>query len=306
MSSTERSAARTISATIAALIGFAANSLLCRMALGSRAIDAASFTFVRIASGAAMLIVLARLAPARARERPRDGWVSALALFAYAAAFSSAYLRVSTGVGALVLFASVQVTMIGWSIRRGARPTPLEWLGLAVALLGLAVLTLPGAVAPDPIGVASMMIAGLAWGVYSLRGRANSSPLASTARNFALCVPLALAWLVFAWPSIDVDARGVWLALASGAVASGIGYTLWYRALPRLTATRAALVQLVVPVIAALAGVIVLGERPTARLVASGAMILGGVGTAVLYRRGSARDRSHDERSAPTAPSENA
>lgn len=281
---------KTILATVAALVGFAANSILCRMALAARSIDAWSFTCVRLGGGAVMLYLVARVVGVRRGARSEGNWGSAFALFTYAAAFSLAYLRLSAGVGALVLFASVQSTMFGWSIKSGERPTAVEWVGLAIALAGLMVLTLPGAVAPDPIGFLLMMLAGIAWGAYSLRGRVSRSPLAATADNFVRSAPMALAGLLIGFSGVHVAPRGVWLALASGAVASGLGYSLWYLALPGLTATRAALVQLVVPVLATVAGIVVLGESLTLRLVVAGIMILGGVGVAVLLRRRSTRD----------------
>lgn len=273
-------------ATTVALVGFAANSILCRGGLGSGAIDAASFTAIRIASGAAMLLLLAQFAPNGRSFRGAGSFGSSLALFAYAAAFSLAYLRLTTGVGALVLFACVQATMIAGGIRGGARPAPSEWLGIAIALIGLGALTLPGAGVPDPLGLVLMAAAGIAWGVYSLRGRGNRSPLLATADNFALAVPLAFAMLAIGFinSSLHADARGVGSALASGALASGLGYSFWYLALPALSATRAAVLQLCVPVIAAAGGILLLGERMTARLAIAGLLILGGVGTAVLVR----------------------
>jgi drug/metabolite transporter (DMT)-like permease len=276
---------RTALATAAALTGFAGNSLLCRAALLPGAIDAASFTAVRLVSGALVLALLER-ATRRGGRAESAGSTAAVALFAYAAAFSYAYLRLGAGVGALVLFACVQATMVGWGIREGTRPRPAEWAGLALALAGLVLLTLPGADVPDPAGLVLMALAGVAWGIYSLRGRGSRAPLAATASNFARSVPLALAGLALAAVTgpLHATARGAWLAFASGALASGVGYSLWYLALPGLGATRAALVQLVVPVLAAAAGVVLLGERATPRLVLSGALILGGVATAVLVR----------------------
>jgi len=275
-------------ATAAALLGFAANSLLCRMALRTGEIDAWSFTAVRLGGGAAALLVIARFAGG-ARVRGAGSNASALALFGYAAAFSLAYLRLGTGTGALVLFGSVQVTMIGWGIARGARPSGAEWAGLALAAGGLALLTLPGAEPPDALGLGLMALAGAAWGVYSLRGRGSRAPLAATAENFARSVPLALVGLGVGFAASaphapHASARGVGLALASGIVASGLGYSLWYRALPGLSATRAALVQLVVPVLAAGGGILFLGESVSLRLVVSAAAILGGVACAVLLR----------------------
>jgi drug/metabolite transporter (DMT)-like permease len=280
------SSARAWLATGAALSGFAANSLLCRAALGAGAIDAWSFTAVRLGSGALALIALARLAGRRS-PRGTGSFASALALWGYAAAFSLAYLRLGAGVGALVLFASVQATMLGWSVLNGARPSAREWRGFALAFAGLVVLTLPGASLPDPLGLALMAVAGAAWGAYSLRGRASTAPLLATGDNFARSVPLALGALLAACLFVPLFAspRGVLLALGSGVLASGLGYSLWYLALPQLGAVRAALVQLLVPVLAAVAGILVLDERPSARLLVAGPLILGGVAFAVLGAR---------------------
>jgi drug/metabolite transporter (DMT)-like permease len=282
------STARTTVVTAAALVGFAANSLFCRGALGAGAIDAWSFTAVRIGSGALALAVLARSTrPAGATSTGSGGsFGSALALWGYAAAFSLAYLRLPAGIGALVLFACVQATMIGWSSLRGARPSGREMLGFALAFGGLVVLTLPGATLPDPLGLALMALAGVAWGAYSLRGRTSTAPLAATSDNFTRSVPLALGALLaaLAFASLHVSPRGVLLASASGALASGLGYSLWYLALPHLGAVRAALVQLLVPVLAAAAGILLLDERATPRLLIAGPLVLGGVGFAILGR----------------------
>jgi drug/metabolite transporter (DMT)-like permease len=264
----------------AALVGFAANSLLCRAALGDRSIDAASFTAIRLASGALVLAILAR-----GRARGAGSWPSAAALFLYAAAFSFSYLRLTTATGALILFAAVQATMITGGIRRGERPRAPEWLGFALAAGGLVVLALPGLAAPDPLGAALMAAAGLGWGIYSLRGRGAARPLAATADNFlrtlAFAAPLAIAIALDGHAS----ARGAALAAASGAIASGIGYSLWYAALPHLAATRAALLQLSVPVLAAAGAALVLGEPITARLAAAAAAIVGGIALAVLAKQ---------------------
>ena len=270
-----------IAATAAALVGFAANSLLCRAALGAGSIDAASFTAIRIASGAAILFVLAR-----GRVVGNGSWSSSASLFGYAAAFSFAYLRLTTATGALILFACVQATMIGWGIVRGHRPTPLEWLGLAIAASGLVVLTLPGLAAPDPIGAALMAGAGICWGVYSLRGRGATRPLAATADNFVRALPLAaLLAATIPFAGGDVSTRGVLLAVGSGAIASGVGYSLWYLALPALAPARAAILQLTVPVLAATGGAVVLGEAVSVRLAGAAAAILGGVAIALASKR---------------------
>jgi len=267
--------ARTALLASLALLGFAANSLLCRAALRDGTIDAWSFTLVRLASGAAVLALLAR-----GRGWRAGSWSSAAALVAYAGAFSLAYLRLPAGFGALVLFGAVQATMIGWSIRSHKRPSALEWSGLVLALGGLAYLTLPGASAPDAKGLWMMALAGISWGVYSLRGRTNHTPLLATAGNFTRGVTLVLPFVVFAVPK--ASAHGLALACASGALASGLGYSLWYAVLPHLSATRAALVQLLVPVLAALAAVALLGEELTRRLLVAGALILGGIALAVF------------------------
>ncbi|HEX8702882.1 MAG TPA: DMT family transporter [Myxococcaceae bacterium] len=272
--------------TVLALVGFAANSLLCRAALagGGRLIDAASFTGVRLVSGALVLFVLLR---ARGGRYQGGSWGSALALFAYAAGFSLAYVRIPAGVGALLLFGCVQATMLGTGLVRGERPRPLEWMGLLLALGGLVGLTAPGATAPDFTGAALMAGAGVAWGIYSLRGRGSTHAMAATANNFLLSVPMALGLSVV---SVGVQGaphatvRGVVLAVASGALASGVGYSLWYAALPHLTATRAAIVQLSVPVLAATGGVLLLGEQVTVRLLGAGSALLCGVLLALASR----------------------
>lgn len=265
---------RTVLCAALALTGFAANSLLCRAALRGEAIDAWSFTFVRLASGALVLGLLARTW--------REGsWASALALVAYAGLFSLAYLLIPAGVGALVLFSAVQATMIGGSIAAGRKPRTLEWCGIALALGGLAYLTLPGAGAPDARGLGLMAAAGIAWGVYSLRGRSSTKPLLATSGNFARGALLLLPFAAFS--SFHAGGRGLALACASGALASGLGYSLWYAALPGMSATRAALVQLCVPLLTALAAVVLLREQPNERLLVSGIAILGGIALAVLW-----------------------
>ncbi len=283
---TPPTSARTSAATAAALLGFAANSLLCRKALDAGAIDAWSFTAVRLVSGALALALLARSTGARSGARGGGSLASAFALWAYAAAFSLAYLRLGAALGALVLFTAVQATMIGWSVLRGTRPSARELAGFALAFAGLIVLTRPGASRPDALGLVLMGTAGVAWGAYSLRGRASHAPLLATADNFARSVPLALGALLVAFVLVPLhaSARGVLLATASGALASGLGYSLWYLALPGLGAVRAALLQLLVPVLTALAAILVLGEAPAARLFVAGPLILGGVGLAISWR----------------------
>lgn len=273
---TARDPFATSALTAGALLCFAANSLLARAALGRGLADASSYTLVRLASGAGLLVVVAR---ARGGRRGGGSWASAAALVAYAFPFSLAYLAIPTGTGALLLFAAVQATMIGGGVAQGARPSQLQWLGLAVALGGLVALTRPGAGGVDPAGAALMVLAGAAWGVYSLRGRGATDPLATTADNFArgvvLALPLGAAALLLG--GARATPAGVALAAASGALASAGGYSLWYAVVPSLGSTRAAAVQLSVPVLAALAAVVLLGEPLTPRLVGSGAAILAGI-----------------------------
>lgn len=276
---------RTAALTGAALAGFAANSLLGRSALSTGGTGAVAFTAVRLGAGAAALAVLVRFGRSgREREREREGsWRAAAALFAYAAAFSFAFLRLSAGTGALVLFAAVQVTMIGGGRLAGHRPRAREWVGLALAAAGIVFLVLPGLTRPDPAGLALMALAGIGWGAYSLIGRGARRPLLATADNFLRTVPAAAVAVAvaFAAGGPSMTARGFALASASGALASGLGYALWYAALPGLTPSRAAIVQLLVPVLAALGGVALLGEAVTARLLVAGVAIATGV--AVCY-----------------------
>jgi drug/metabolite transporter (DMT)-like permease len=254
---------------------------LCRLALRSGLADAATFTSIRLASGALMLSLI--LATARTgRRRPGGSFRSALALFAYAAPFSFAYVRLTTGTGALILFGAVQATMIGRDLIRGARPGAFESLGLALAVAGLIALTAPGLSAPDPLGALLMAIAGMAWGAYSLMGRGVADPLAAAAGNFLRSMALVVPFSLLTMGRWHVEPRGVLLACASGMLASGMGYAVWYAALRGLPATRAAIVQLLVPALAALAGVVFLGETVSLRLVISGAVIFAGVGLAVL------------------------
>jgi drug/metabolite transporter (DMT)-like permease len=277
--------------TSVALVAFAANSVLARLALVEDAIDAASFTSVRLISGATMLLLVVVLG-GRRPAGSRGSWISAGALFLYAVAFSFAYVSLSAGTGARILFGAVQATMIGVALASGDRPHPLQWLGLLLALAGLIYLVLPGLAAPPPVGAALMGAAGIAWGVYSLRGRTAADPLADTAGNFARTVPLVLAVSAVSLLVLGrghLSGAGMVLAAVSGAVTSGLGYVIWYAALGGLTATRAATVQLSVPVLAAGGGVLFLSERITLRLVLSAIMILGGIALTVAARERLAR-----------------
>ena len=278
---------RTAGLAAAAMMAFAANSLLCRAALGAQAVDALTFTSVRLASGALVLALLVRGRPGA--RGLFTAWRPGAALFAYAIGFSLAYTRITAGVGALLLFGAVQVTMIGGGLVAGERPPTREWLGLGLALAGLVGLTFPGLAAPDPAGAAFMLGAGVAWGVYSLGARTGGEPLAANAAGFACSVPLALVAQGVGWmtmpPKVTATAAGLALAVTSGAVTSGLGYAIWYAALRGLTAAQAAIVQLSVPPLAALGAVALLGEALGARLIVSGAAVLGGIAVALTVRR---------------------
>ena len=270
--------------TVAAMVAFAGNSLLCRVALKEMHIDAATFTAIRMVSGAITLWLIVRL---RDGAVPIAGsWPSALALFAYAACFSFAYLSLTAGTGALLLFGAVQATMIGVGLARGERMHGRQIIGLALALGGLVGLLLPGLTAPPALGAALMLAAGVAWGIYSLRGSGAGDPTQVTAGNFLRSVPLAVVLSLAAAEWFSFDAMGIVYAAISGAVASGVGYAIWYTALHGLKATSAATVQLSVPVIAAAGGIVFLGELLTVRLVLASIAILGGIALVVVPRRG--------------------
>lgn len=274
---------RTLLLTTVAMTAFAGNSLLCRAALRDTEIDAATFTSVRLVSGALMLWLLLSVRGNRAPMK-QGSWGSALALFAYAAAFSYAYGGLSAAMGALLLFGAVQATMISIGIVRGNRPQLWQWAGFVVAFSGLVGLLLPGLTAPPLFSSLLMISAGIAWGVYSLRAKGAGEPTAVTTGNFIRAVPMALVLSLVMMASTTIDMAGVGYAVASGAVASGMGYAIWYMALPLLQATSAATVQLSVPVIAAIGGVLLLSEPLTLRLVIAGVAILGGI--AIVIRAG--------------------
>ncbi len=274
--------------TVTALLGFAANSLLCRMALHGGAIDAASFTAVRLVSGALVLKLLLAL---RGGHRSGGDWKSALALFTYAAAFSIAYVTIPAGAGALLLFGSVQTTMIVRGLVLGESPRWYEWSGLGLACAGLIALISPGLTAPPLGGGLIMITAGVAWGIYSLRGRNSRDAIANSAGNFQRTLPLCLPLLLWAYlearhagsGGLHLEVTGLIEAVLSGALASGLGYAVWYTVLPALSAMRAAVVQLAVPIVVAAAGAVLLGERPGLRLVCCAAATLGGVALATCY-----------------------
>lgn len=276
--------------TLLAMLAFAGNSLLCRMALKHTAIDAASFTTIRLLSASVVLGLLCGSRDGFGRSVWTGGgnWPSALALFAYAAGFSFAYINLSAGTGALLLFGAVQATMIGYGIYRGERLKGLRLGGFVLALAGLVVLVLPGLSAPPLLSSVSMLLAGAAWGVYSLRGKGIGNPLTATAGNFVRTLPFTLLLsLAAGWPmrsSFSVDNAGLVYAVLSGGLTSGIGYAIWYKALPALKATSAATVQLSVPVIAAVGGIVLLGEPVSWRLAGACVAILAGI-TLVIYEK---------------------
>lgn len=281
------SALRLFLLTTLTMVAFAANSVLCRLALVHTDIDAATFTAVRLVAGAAALWLIVRAR--RGASRMVTSWPSALALFTYAAAFSFAYLTLTTGTGALLLFGAVQVTMILAGLRAGERLGGWQRLGLTLALGGLVYLVLPGLAAPPPGGAVLMTAAGVAWGVYSLRGRGSADPIGATAGNFLRAAPLAVVLALGLLPWARLDGAGLGYAVLSGALASGVGYAVWYTALRGHTATSAATVQLSVPVIAAIGGVLLLGEPVTLRLVLASIAILGGIALVLTRRRVAAR-----------------
>jgi len=291
--------------TSLAMIAFASNSLLCRLALKHTTIDAATFTFIRILSGAVALWLLleirTRLRFERAASLLFEGassspgvtrrsslksgnWPSALALFVYAAAFSFAYVDLSVGTGALLLFGAVQASMILWGFSKGERLDAIQVVGFVAAVIGLVVLVFPGLSAPPLIGSILMLVAGVAWGIYSLRGKGVQNPASVTAGNFVRAVPFsAVVWIIFV-PWTHVDSAGVSYAVISGAIASGLGYVIWYSVVPSLKATSAATVQLSVPVLAAAAGILLLGEPLTLRYLLASVAILGGIALVVLEK----------------------
>jgi drug/metabolite transporter (DMT)-like permease len=273
--------------TLLAMIAFAGNSLLCRLALKQTGIDAASFTFIRIVSGAVLLwvIVTMRLGSPRSARANGGNWPSALALFAYAAAFSFAYVSLSAGTGALLLFGAVQATMISWGLRKGERLRMRQLAGLVVALSGLVALLFPGLSAPPLSGSILMLGAGAAWGVYSLRGKVEKNPVEATAGNFLRAVPLTAALSIAFFPWAHIDRAGAGYAVLSGAIASALGYVIWYTALPGLKAASAATVQLSVPVLAATGGVLLLGEPLTLRFLLASIAVLGGIALVVVRPR---------------------
>lgn len=270
---------RTIALTLIAMVAFAANSVLARLAFATAGAEPLGYTGIRLAAGAATLAILLL-----ARRQPLQlagSWSGAAALFGYAILFSIAYVLLGAGTGALILFASVQIGILGWAIFKGDRPGLLEWLGFAIAFAALAYLVSPGLVAPHPLGTLLMVAAGLCWAAYTLIGRGSTSPLADTAGNFIRSAPIAIVLLVVGFATHGITPLAALYAIASGALASGVGYAVWYTVLPALSRTRAAIVQLTVPAIAATGGVLFIGEALSPRLVIATIGIVGGVALAL-------------------------
>jgi drug/metabolite transporter (DMT)-like permease len=274
--------ARTAVFTALALIAFAANSVLCRLALRQDAIDPATFSTIRFASGAAMLLAMTGVRKPLART---GSWTSSAVLALYAIPFAFAYVRLSAGTGALILFGAVQLTMLMGARRIGERIRLAQVCGFALALVGLVYLVAPGLAAPSATGAVLMAIAGIAWGVYSLRGRGAADPVMQTTSNFVQSVPFMFGASLAALPQFHIRPAGLLLAVFSGAIASGLGYVAWFAALRRLTAVRAAVVQLAVPVIAAAGGVLFLSEPIPLRLIVASILVLGGIGLVIATTR---------------------
>lgn len=273
---------RVTALTTLALIAFAGNSVLCRFALKDGSIDAASFSTVRLISGAiALLLIL--YSSNRGSQSPSFGsWMSAAMLFLYAVCFSFAYISLDTGVGALILFGMVQATMVAGALWAGDRPSLPEWFGWLLAVLGFVYLVSPGITAPSPVGTVLMAIAGIGWGVYSLRGRHEPFALAGTTYNFVRSVPLVIVVSLFSLKVVHLSSSGIVLAMLSGAITSGVGYAIWYTALRSISSMQAAMVQLSVPVLAAAGGVLFLAESVSLRLIVSSLLILGGIFLAIF------------------------
>jgi drug/metabolite transporter (DMT)-like permease len=275
-----------IASTIFALLAFAANSVLCRLALGDNAIDASSFTIIRLLSGIIILILVLQLTrkPNEIKPKSKGSWLAAGMLFIYAIAFSFGYISLDTGTGALILFGAVQITMIMASVISGNKLHFTEWGGLIIAFSGFVYLIVPSLVTPSFKGFILMAVSGIAWGLYTLAGRTSKNPLSDTAYNFMRTSPFILILIIFGLNDAHITPMGILLAVLSGAVASGIGYFVWYIALRGLSVTQAAVVQLFVPVIAAAGGIVFANELITLRLVESSALVLGGILTVILGR----------------------
>ncbi len=270
--------------TCFALIAFAANSVLCRRALGGETIDAASFTFIRLLAGAVVLFIFLQIKRDSASSLAKGSWSASFMLFIYAVSFSYAYISLDTGTGALILFASVQITMLLVTVFSGNRLHASEWLGIVIAFTGFVYLIIPDITTPSVVGFLLMAIAGIAWGLYTLKGRASVSPLNDTAYNFIRTIPLLIVLGIISLKGAHITSEGIMLAVLSGALASGVGYSIWYAALGGLTSTQAAVLQLLVPIIAAAGGVVFVNEAITVRLMSASGLVLGGILIVVLGR----------------------
>lgn len=277
-----RSLLETVLLTGFALIAFAANSVLCRLALGSETIDASSFTGIRLISGAFTLFIILSIKGSNSEASSKGSWTAGFVLFLYAITFSYAYLSVDTGTGALILFGSVQITMIMLSLISGTRLHLIEWSGVIIAFTGFIYLVLPDITTPSVNGFILMTVSGMAWGIYTLKGRSSKNPLMDTTYNFLRTIPFVALLAIFTMQNMNYSSEGIILALISGAITSGVGYTIWYIALGGLTSTQAAVLQLSVPVIAALGGVLFVSEEITMRLIISAAIVLSGILMVVL------------------------
>lgn len=263
--------------TVLALLAFAGNSVLCRLALAENQIDPVSFTSIRLFFGALFLIFLVMLKTRKTIDTGKGSWLSSSFLFVYAIAFSYSYISLETGTGALILFGTVQVTMIVFGLVKGSRLHLIEWIGLLCAFLGLCVLLLPGGATPSFSGFALMVASGIAWGCYTLAGRGSKEPLLDTANNFLKTLPFIVVVTLLTFDGVQLSSAGITLAIMSGVITSGLGYAIWYSVLPALTVTKAAVVQLTVPIIAAFGGVFFSSENVSVQLMISSTLVLGGV-----------------------------
>lgn len=275
---------KTAITTLLALIAFAGNSVLCRLALGENSIDASSFTWVRLLTGAIVLIIILAITHPKKDNPNKGSWLASFMLFTYAICFSFAYISLDTGVGALILFGAVQITIIAVGILKGNRLYLVEWVGAIVAFLGFIYLVLPGLSAPPLFGFMLMSAAGIAWGFYTLAGKGSQSPLSDTTYNFIRTLPFIAVLAAASIYSSNLTQQGILLAIVSGGLTSGVGYTIWYIALRGLANIQAAVVQLLVPVLAAIGGVVFAAEDISARLIVASVLILGGILTVILGR----------------------
>ncbi|NQZ80364.1 MAG: DMT family transporter [Colwellia sp.] len=276
--------------TFISLLAFAGNSILCRLVLGDHLLDAAGFTIIRLLSGILVLLLIIRLFNKDNKQgtseiNSKGSWVASFWLFLYAVTFSFGYISLDTGTGALVLFGAVQITMIIANVFSGHKLHYSEWLGISIAFAGFIYLVLPNLQLPSFTGFILMTIAGISWAFYTIKGRSSQNPVGDTAYNFFRTLPFILILIIFTYQELSLSWQGVFLAVISGAVTSGIGYAIWYAALKGLSVTQAAVLQLLVPVIAAVGGIIFVNEALSLRLAISSFMVLGGIFIVVLGKR---------------------